>query len=454
MTGDDKVRRLVTDLYDTLSTEWNFASDAIAAAFRREPDLGHRAKALIVEQLHGLIAQSRRVNYALSAEGKSSRAKKTALARYIAWQVLTGKKTVAEAETELPMFDWPSVAAVDERIAREDDPIRRLALSTSLPDWLAARLNAEFGEDAAPLAHSFNQRATQTLRVNTLKATREGLIVSLAKQKIDAHSAPLSKTAVILDSPANVFEQKLFKDGLIEIQDEASQLVAELVEPAPGSLVIDACAGAGGKTLALGAIMKNRGRLIALDVNERRLEELRRRARRAGLSNVRAFHIAPTQTDTEQKAEGRKQNAETESDGQSWPADVAALLGKADRVLVDAPCSGIGALRRNPEARWRMAEEEIARFPAEQEAIARRAMEFVKPGGRLIYATCTMLRAENEEVVARLVAGSEFSLVLLKEIIGKKLADQITDASGKFLKLMPNKHATDGFFAAVLRRKK
>jgi len=436
MTGDDKVRRLVIELYDTLSTEWNFASDAIAAAFRREPDLGHRAKAAIVEQLHGLIAQSRRVNYALSEED-GARAKKTTLARYVACRLLTGKMSVDEAKNELPMFNWTSVAAVDERIAREEDPVRRLALATSLPDWLAARLLSELGDEALALGQAFNLRPPQTLRVNSLKATREGLIVSLAKQQIEAHATTLSKSAVVLDSPANVFGLKLFSDGLIEMQDEASQLVAELVEPAPGSLVIDACAGAGGKTLALGALMKNRGRLIALDVNERRLEELRRRARRAGLSNVRAFQITPTQADTEQ----------------TWPADVAALLGKADRVLVDAPCSGIGALRRNPEARWRLKEEDLARFPAEQEAIARRAMAFVKPGGRLIYATCTLLREENEGVVEKL-SGGDFSLIPLKEIIGKKVADKIADASGLYLKLLPNRHGTDGFFAAVLRRKK
>lgn len=437
MTGEDKVRRIVLELYDTLSTEWNFASDAIAAAFRREPELGHRAKAAIVEQLHGLIAQSRRVNYSLS-EGQGTRVKKSTLARYVAYRLLSGKMSVEDAKTELPMFDWEAVAKVDERIARESDAIRRLALSTSLPDWLAARLLSDYGEDAAALGQAFNIRAPQTLRVNTLKATREGLVVSLAKQKIESHATPLSKTAVILDTPANVFSLKLFSDGLIEMQDEASQLVAELVEPAPGSLVVDACAGAGGKTLALGALMKNRGRLVALDISARRLEELRRRARRAGLSNLRALEISPANSGI----------------AQDWPREAAALLGKADRVLVDAPCSGIGALRRNPEARWRLKEEDLARFPDEQEAIARRALAFVKPGGRLIYATCTLLREENEGVVERLLANPEFSLVPLKEIIGKKLADKIADESGKYLKLLPSRHNTDGFFAAVLKKKK
>ena len=432
MTGDDKVRRIVIELYDTLSTDWNFASDAMAAAFRREENLGHRAKAAVAAQLHRLIAQSRRINYALSEEGKG-RAKKTSLARYIACLVLDGKMSVADARAELPMFDWESVARVDERIAGETDSVRRLALATSLPDWLAARLLSEYGNEADAIAQAFNRRPPQTLRVNTLKATREGLIVSLNKQKLEAHATPLGKAGVIVDTPTNVFGLKAFLDGLIEMQDEASQLVAELVEPAPGSLVIDACAGAGGKTLALGALMKNRGRLIALDINERRLDELRRRARRAGLSNVRAIRIS--------------------GEDQGWPPEIAAFAGKADRVLVDAPCSGIGALRRNPEARWRLKEEDLARFPGEQEAIARRAMSLVKPGGRLIYATCTLLREENEGVIEKLIAGSEFSLVPLKEIVGKKLADKITDASGLYLKLLPNRHGTDGFFAAVLRRK-
>jgi 16S rRNA (cytosine967-C5)-methyltransferase len=222
----------------------------------------------------------------------------------------------------------------------------------------------------------------------------------------------------------NAFALSAFRDGLFEVMDEGSQLVAELVAPPPGGRVVDACAGAGGKTLAIGANLGGKGRLLALDTDGKKLEELRRRARRAGLTNVEAKQV-----------------------GEAAPA----VKGQFDRVLVDAPCSGLGTLRRNPEARWRLTRAIVESFPARQIALLVTYAPLVAVGGRLIYATCTVARAENERVIERFLAErDDFVAVPVKEIWGRERAERLGD--GMTLRLLPNRHDTDGFFAAVLRR--
>ncbi len=197
--------------------------------------------------------------------------------------------------------------------------------------------------------------------------------------------------------------------------------------------MIDYCAGAGGKTLAIAAALASRGRVIATDVDARKLAELRRRARRAGASNVQAIELP--------------------GGGESWPAGLEQYVGQADRVLVDAPCTGVGALRRNPEARWRLDPESPARMAAAEIAIAERALALVRPGGRLIYATCSLLGAENRGVVDQLLKRHpELELVPVKEIWGKERASRVSDQRGEMLELVPHRHGTDGFFAAVMRR--
>jgi 16S rRNA (cytosine967-C5)-methyltransferase len=284
-------------------------------------------------------------------------------------------------------------------------------------------LIADHGDDAAALCASLRQPAPVTLRANTLKASRERLLETLGASGIAGRATRFATHGVELEQHSNVFALAAFEDGLFEVQDEASQLVAELVAPPPRGLVVDACAGAGGKTLAIGASLENRGRIVAIDRSARRLKELRRRAARAGLFNVEtATSAAP------------------------------ALSARADRVLVDAPCSGIGVLRRKPDIRWRIAEADLERLPREQEALAASAMELVAPGGRLVYATCTLCAAENEKVVERLLARGGFEVVKVKEILGAERAAKISDASGTFLETFPHTCGTDGFFAAVLRR--
>ncbi len=425
--GVNRVRDLILDLWTKTRIDWGFATDRLAAAFRHERALSSADRRVVAETLYGMIRQLRRIDFALEGHKLAGPARE--LARYLAYRVLAGEIAPAAAAAELAA-DWGAVARVDERIARERDPVRRLGLARSLPDWLARRLLDGYGDDADALAEALNARAPLTVRANALKTTREALAARLAAVGIHSHPGRWASASLVLDTRTNAFGLAAFREGLFEVQDEASQLVAELTAPPPRGLVVDACAGAGGKTLALGALLANRGRLWALDTSEKKLAELTRRARRAGLSNHRAVAVFPD----------------------AYPDEVEALHGRADRVLVDAPCSGVGALRRNPEARWRLAEEDIPRLQAEQVAIARRAMGLVAVGGRLVYATCTVLREENQAVVDRLLRPG-WEVMRVAEIWGNERAAAVADATGAFLTMLPHRHDTDGFFAAVLYRR-
>src|SRR6185369_4596585 len=259
-----------------------------------------------------------------------------------------------------------------------------------------------------------NRRAPLAIRVNTLKVSRDALAQRLANEGIVARPAPLSRFGLLLETRVNVFGLGAFGEGLFEVMDEGSQLVAEAVAPPPGGKLVDACAGAGGKTLALAALLGGQGRILALDPNGKKLEELRRRARRAGLSNVAARELK----------DGRLPDE--------------ARLAAWERVLVDAPCSGLGTLRRNPEARWRLQPEAVDAFPAQQLSLLVTYAPLVAVGGRLVYATCTVLRSENEQVIERfLVERSDFVLMPLKEIWGKERA---TPLGGTDLRLSPQQH--------------
>jgi 16S rRNA (cytosine967-C5)-methyltransferase len=306
--------------------------------------------------------------------------------------------------------------------------IEREALRRSFPTWLLERFVADVGEaEALTLADAMNRRAPLAIRVNTLAISRDALAARLADEGIVTRPSPLSPFGLLLETRVNVFGLGAFTAGLFEVMDEGSQLVAEAVAPPPGGKVVDACAGAGGKTLALAALLGGQGRILALDSNGKKLEELRRRGRRAGLTNVAAREIA----------------------GPSLPDE--ARLGAWDRVLVDAPCSGLGTLRRNPEARWRLQPATVDKFPAQQLSLMVTYAPLVAVGGRLIYATCTVLRSENEQVVERFLAERpDFVAVPLKEIWGKERASPL--GGGTVLRLSPDRHDTDGFFAAVLRR--
>ncbi|MGB8240867.1 MAG: RsmB/NOP family class I SAM-dependent RNA methyltransferase, partial [Azonexus sp.] len=301
----------------------------------------------------------------------------------------------------------------------------RPAVRCDLPDWLYDRLEAQFGaEEAVRLADALNQPAPLDLRVNTVKTNREAVLERLAADGIAAMPGTLSPLAIRLRDKPALAKHPLFLEGAFEVQDEGSQLLGYLLEPKRGEMVVDFCAGAGGKTLLLGALMKNTGRLYAYDVSDKRLARLKPRLARSGLSNVHPARI------------------EHERD-----TKIKRLAGKVDRVLVDAPCSGLGTLRRNPDLKWRQGADAVAELAVKQAAILEAAAKLVRPGGRVVYATCSLLTAENEAIVdAFLASHPEFTLTPASAV----LARQGIAVDGDILRLLPHRHGSDGFFAAVL----
>jgi 16S rRNA (cytosine967-C5)-methyltransferase len=437
-TSDARVRELILDLFAKTRIDWGFASDRIAETFRRERRLHSSERREVAETLYGMIRQLRRLDHALAvANVNIPPGPRRELARYVAYRVLEEGWSTEQAKDIVSDVDWSIVRNIDDVTRRERDAVLRFGLLHSLPDWLSRRFIAQFGNDADALANALNQRAPLSIRANRVLTTREALAERLKTDGVLTTPTKYANDGLVLETRVNVFGMAAFQEGLFEVQDEASQLVAELCAPPVRGSVIDACAGAGGKTLALGALMGGKGRLIAVDIGGRKLEELRRRARRAGIHNVQAL----------------------ETDETSWPDAVLALSGKVDRVLVDAPCSGIGALRRNPEARWRLAESDLTRLRTQQETLLARALELIGPGGRVIYATCTILDEENEDVVARVLQDRAKDPATLErvgpvEIFGRERGAALASADGASMAMLPHVHGTDGFYATVIRRKR
>ena len=302
------------------------------------------------------------------------------------------------------------------------------AVAADLPDWLWARLGVAYGEEErALLARAWLAPASLDLRVNPLKTTRDDARAALAASGIDSVPTAYSPLGLRVASRPQLARHALVAGGALEVQDESSQLVSYLVAPRRGEMVVDFCAGAGGKTLHLGSLMRSQGRLYAFDVAERRLANLKPRLARSGLSNVHPQLIA------------------SERD-----AKIKRLAGKIDRVLVDAPCTGFGTLRRNPDLKWRQSESAVAELARKQHAILAAAATLVKPGGRLVYATCSVLPEENDAIVSEfLVAHPGFGR---GDAAAELARAGIALDTGANLALLPHRHGCDGFFAAILER--
>ncbi len=300
------------------------------------------------------------------------------------------------------------------------------AVRLEVPDWILPRLVARFGESLESELSALSEPAPLDLRVNLLRGTLEQGRAALEREGIVATATPLSPWGLRVPGRRAVTSGAAFQTGLVEIQDEGSQLVALMVGAAPDMRVADWCAGAGGKTLAIAASMGNRGHVVACDVSRPRLDGATRRLRRAGAHNVERHLIEP---------------------GDKW---VKRRGGSFDRVLVDAPCTGTGTWRRNPDARYRLRELDLDELLPKQARILDDAARLVRPGGRLVYATCSLLPDENEaQVEAFLLRHPEFSAVPLAE---SWTLDAEVPGPGPFLSLTPRRHGTDGFFAAVLQR--
>ena len=303
-----------------------------------------------------------------------------------------------------------------------------LSIRAELPDWLIEKLKINLSdEQILMLGLALQKTAPLDLRVNTLLAKRDEVIAILQEEGIDAQITPYSPCGIRLAGKPMINRHELFLSGKIEVQDEGSQLLGYLLAPKRGEMVVDFCAGAGGKALLLGALMNSKGRLYAFDVSEKRLSNLIPRFKRSGLSNL---HI---------------QRINDENDNK-----VKRLSGKIDRVLVDAPCSGIGTLRRNPDLKWRQSSQSIEELKAKQSAILAAAAKLLKPGGRLVYATCSFLAEENQDIISNFLnSHPQFTVLNSAELLAQQ---KITLDTGEFLQINPQQHQTDGFFAAALVR--
>lgn len=417
------------ELWQRTRMDWGFVTDRLATTFRKESWLGSHERRFVGETLYGLVRHLRRIDAALARGRRTQRAPRD-LERLLALLVLERLIEPARAARLEGEIDWGAVAAIDEAIAGERKAVLRIALAASLPDWLAERLVADWGDQAEALALALNRRAPMTVRANLLVGDRAALAAELDRAALATRPGAWCDTALHIESRTNLFALDAFKRGAMEAQDEGSQLLADIAAAAGGKLVIDLCAGAGGKTLAIAARLGNRGRIVATDIDAHKLDELRRRARRAGVSSAQAIALEATQ----------------------WPPALDALRGKADVVLVDAPCSGTGALRRNPEARWRLREADLAMFTARQGELLRTARALLAPGGRLVYATCSVLAAENDGVIGSVMSsavGPELAAIPLTAVLGER-ARALGD--GDAFTVAPHRHGTDGFYARVLQR--
>lgn len=326
--------------------------------------------------------------------------------------------------TALSAAEQASLRTLEGRTPEHPDMPEAVALE--VPDWVLPHLRARFGADLAAELAAMGEPAPLDLRVNLLKATLEQARESLAAEGVEATPTPLSPWGLRVPGRRPVTAGRTFQEGLVEIQDEGSQLVAALVGAQPEMRVADWCAGAGGKTLALAMMMGNRGHIAACDVSASRLDGAVRRLRRAGVHNVER-HLVEA--------------------GDKWAKRRA---GGFDRVLVDAPCTGTGTWRRNPDARLRLAERDLAELQPKQSVILQQAARLVRTGGTLVYATCSLLAEENEaQVDAFLSTHPEFAVVPLGRAWTLPAAPP---GPGPYLSLTPRRHGTDGFFAAVLQR--
>lgn len=396
-------------------------ADAVMSRyFKRHPKLGQRDRGLIAEATFHALRHLATLKWMMQPAAPARAPRLAALV------------TLARQH---------GLAALDARTLRGDERAVRNALALDLarvpcavraevPLWLFQRITAQY-HDAEALLAALAEPAPLDLRVNRLKAERDAVLAEL-RASLAAEPTPYSPDGIRLREKPALTRWPVYQEGRVEVQDEGSQLIARLVAPKRGEMVVDFCAGAGGKTLALGCLMRSTGRLYAFDVNAKRLAGLGPRLKRSGLSNVFPAAIA------------------SENDPR-----VRRLARKIDRVLVDAPCSGSGTLRRNPDLKWRFDEAELARVNGTQTNVLRAAGRLVKPGGRLVYATCSLLAVENQEVVeAFLRENPEFALVPAVEVLqAQGITLDHAERFAPWFVMLPHLHGTDGFFAAVLQRR-
>jgi 16S rRNA (cytosine967-C5)-methyltransferase len=389
------------------------ADETLSAYFRQNRSLGPKERAFVAEAAFAVLRRRR------SLEAAAGSAAPAALVAAAAMRVLGFSARALDGLVE------PALVLRMRNFHAETLP---QAVRADLPDWLWQRLAEEHGADEAlQISQAMLNAAPLDLRVNLARVVREEVIARLSDEGIDGAPTPYSPAGLRLEGKPPISRHGLFKEGLVEVQDEGSQLLAWLVAPRRGEMVADYCAGAGGKTLALAMLMRGSGRVYAMDVSAKRLAALAPRAARAGVTSIHSVVLS----------------------GNS-DARAKRLAGKLDRVLVDAPCSGFGTLRRNPDLKWRHTPAAVSELAAKQRGILAAACRLVKPGGRLVYATCSILREENESIAEQFQASQpHFTPISCSELLA---AQRIALDTGHYLRLWPHRHATDGFFAAAFER--
>ena len=432
MTPGARVQAAI-ELLDQIAAAKTPADRLVGNYFRGRRYAGSKDRRAVTEMVYDVLR--RQGEYAWRAGGGDSR--HLVLAHLVA-------KGDSDAAGVAALFDGgkfcPAPLGEPEQAAltQLSQPAARETpawVTGNYPEWLGPSLARRFGPELEGEMAALLGRAAVDLRVNLLKSTPAKVAAKLAAEDIGTTPGGLAPTALRLDARRTMSKHALYLNGAIEIQDEGSQLAALLCAAGPGQQVIDYCAGAGGKSLALAAQMENKGQIFAFDNEPKRLEPLRGRLQRAGVRNVQVHALGEA----------------------AAVAALSELAGKVDRLLLDVPCSGSGAWRRNPESKWRLGAEQLARHGTAQSRILRSTAPLVRPGGRLIYATCSILMEENEDQIEGFLAEQPaFEVLPIRQVWDEVMTEPDRPAcpcDDPYLRLTPAQHDTDGFFVAVLRRR-
>lgn len=398
-------RNLVFTVIDSLIMIFNegeYADKVVAKALKKDPRWGSKDRKFVAETIYEIVRWKRL--YAEIAEVKETYTREDIWRIFAVWAVLRG--------ITLPDWKYFEGTPVRRIKGKFDELSKTRKIRESIPDWIDELGVKELGEEVwTKEIAAQNQQAQVILRVNTLKTTKKQLHAALMDQDIETYSDDRYPDALILKERANVFMTQQFKDGWFEVQDASSQKVAPLLDPKPGMRVVDACAGAGGKTLHIAAMMENKGQIIAMDLYESKQKQLKIRARRNAAFNIEYRIIDSTKV-------------------------IKKLHDKADRVLIDAPCSGLGVLKRNPDSKWKLKPEFIEEIKRTQEEVLNNYSKMVKVGGKLVYATCSVLPSENEKQVEKFLAtdfGKNFKMI-------------------KDEKVLAHQSGFDGFYMCLMER--
>ncbi|GAA0729524.1 class I SAM-dependent methyltransferase [Aquimarina litoralis] len=398
-------RNLVFAVIDGLNEIFNedaYADKVVQKLLKRDKRWGSRDRSFVAETTYDIVRWKRL--YAEIANVSEPFTRENLWRIFAVWATLRG----------ITLPDWKQIGPTPTRRikGRFDELSKIRKFRESIPDWMDALGEKELGSIWEKEIAALNEQAPVVLRTNTLKISRDKLRGILEDENIDTTFIKGYPFALQLTERANVFSTEAFKKGLFEVQDASSQLVANFLDVQPGQRIVDTCAGAGGKTLHLAALMENKGQVIAMDIYGNKLKELKRRARRASAHNIETRIIESSK-------------------------DIKKLHNKADRVLIDAPCSGLGVLSRNPDAKWKLQPEFLQKIKQTQSEILESYAKMVKPGGKLVYATCSILPSENQEQV--------------KTFLTKEIGKEFTFVKDK--KVLSSESGFDGFYMALLERK-